>query len=215
MPRAKVPAGSSSKRSCSSVSIWRTENFSCCATSARDNRSPARACASSSPTPLPGSTPSVIVPALQRLELARGGVAPPQLVAGGRLRKAVAELVLDAHHEPQRFRRRLDDLVVLAHQLARLLEAALAVADQAQLQQRGRIVGVQLQRALEEILRVLDVVLAHRADAGCGIRPPWRLVQRVAHGLHEVLDRLVFLTGLAQKPAVVVVDVGIRSEEHT
>src|SRR5258706_16282532 len=115
MPRAKVPLGRSSKRSCSMASICRAANLSCRAMSAIDRPSAARPFASSSPTPTPArasatSVLSVIFPALQLLVLARGGKAPPQLGRVAGFGNAFAELALDAQAEPQRLRRRLDEL---------------------------------------------------------------------------------------------------------
>src|SRR6185503_1776366 len=135
MPRANVPLGRSSKRPCSIASIWRAPNFSCCAMSATESPSATRAAASSSPTPAAtGSAtgpvagpadgvPSVILPALQLLVLARGGEAPPQLIRIARFRGALAELALDAQREPERFGGRFGDPVVAGDKLARLLEA--------------------------------------------------------------------------------------------
>jgi len=51
------------------------------------------------------------------------------------LGNALAELALDAQREPQRFGAGRDQLVVLRHELARLVEAALPVADLAEVQQ--------------------------------------------------------------------------------
>src|SRR5574341_829699 len=128
MPRAKVPAGRRSKRSCSSASIWRAPNLSCRATSSTVRPSARRAAANVSPTPSPAPArvvSSVIVTALQQLVFARSGVAASQLVGVARLGDALAELALDPQREPQRLRRRLDQLVEAQYQLARLVEAAL------------------------------------------------------------------------------------------
>src|SRR5688572_18220615 len=139
MPRANVPLGRSSKRSCSMASMCRAANFRCCATSGIDRPCATRALASSAPTPAAPSlawaaaslTPaaSVILSALQLLVLARGGKAPPQLVREIRFRVALAELALDAQREPQRFGRRFDDPVVAADELARVLQVSLAITD--------------------------------------------------------------------------------------
>src|SRR5258706_15242565 len=118
MPRANVPLGRASKRSCSIASIWRAANLSCCATSAIDRPSAARAAASSAPTPAAvsvaatvsvASAASVILSALQLLVLARSGKTPPQLVCEVRFRDSFPKLALDAQGEPQRLGRRLGD----------------------------------------------------------------------------------------------------------
>src|SRR6185436_14053411 len=151
MPRANVPLGRASKRSCSIASICRAANLSCCATSAIDRPSAVRAAASSAPTPAGAagsatasvaSAASVILSALQLLVFARGGKTPPQLVCKVRFRGSFPELSLDAQREPQGLCRRLHDPIVAADELARVLEAALAVADLAQLQQGARLVGL-------------------------------------------------------------------------
>src|SRR5947209_1560650 len=100
MPRAKVPPGSRSKRSCSSAS---------------------RALFSSAPTA------SVIFAPLQPLVFARGGEAPAQLVGIALLGDAFAQLALYAQGEPQRFGVRRHELVIARNQLARVVNISLAV----------------------------------------------------------------------------------------
>src|SRR5688572_14437607 len=99
MPRPKVPVGSSAKRPCSSASICRAENLSCCATSATEKPSALRALASSSPTPSPASLCSVIFAALQQLEFARTVEAAAQLVGVAGLGSALTGLALHAQRE--------------------------------------------------------------------------------------------------------------------
>src|SRR5258708_4764491 len=130
MPRAKVPPGKRSKRSCSSASSWRGANFSCCATSETDNPRASRALFSSAPTA------SVIFTPLQRLVLARGGEAPAQLVGVALLGDAFAELALYAQGQPQRFGIRRHELVITRNQLARVGNIPLALPDLAQLRKR-------------------------------------------------------------------------------
>src|SRR3989441_4719423 len=207
MPRAIVAPGSRSKRSCSSASSWRGANFSCCATSVISSPHACRARSSSSPTPV--TDDSVKAAPLQRLVLRGAGEAPAQLVGVRLLVNALAELALDAQREPQRLGAGRDQLVVLRHELARLVEAALPVADLAEAQQRDRLFWIQAQRALEELLGVLEIVGAQRADAGRRVGFPRRRVQRVADGLQEIGDRLAFALRLAQEHAVVVVDVRV------
>src|SRR5687768_9661927 len=161
MPRAMVGPGRRSKRSFSSDSIWRGANLSCCATSATDNPCDSRASLSWAPTPVC----SVKIAPLQRLILRRAGVAAAQLVGVALLGDALPRPALDAQREPQRLGARRDQLVVVRHQPARLVHPALPVADLAQLQQRGRLVRLQAQGALEESFGFLQPVRAQRADA--------------------------------------------------
>src|SRR5437870_10664721 len=156
MPRAIVGPGSRSKRSCSSDSIWRGANLSCCATSSMASPRDSRACLSSAPMP----SSSVKAAPLQRLVLGRLREAPAQLVGVALLGHALAELPLDAQREPQRFGARRGELVVPGHELAGVVDGALAVPDLAQVEQCRGLVGIQAQRALEELLGVLDVVHA-------------------------------------------------------
>src|SRR5262245_57662164 len=161
MPRTKVAPGSCSKRSCSSASSWRCANFRRCATSASASPCSSRARASSAP--MPGATAasaavSVILAFLQRLEFRRSRVAAAQLVGVALLRDALAQAALDAQRKPERLGVRRHQLVVARDQLARLVHVALAVADLAHLEERGRLVGLDLQRALEELLGLLQVV---------------------------------------------------------
>src|SRR2546423_15060243 len=139
MPRANVPPGRRSKRSCSSASSWRAANFSCCATSLRSSPRSSRARCSSPPTL---KATSVIVATLQRAVLGRAGIAPAQLVCVALLGNALAEPALDAQREPQRLGRRRRNLVEVADQLARALDIALPVADLAELEQRVGLVGL-------------------------------------------------------------------------
>src|SRR5256886_14239944 len=156
MPRAIVAHGRRSKRSCSSASSWRGANFSCCATSVSSGRHACRARSSSSPTPV--ADDSVKAAPLQRLVLGGAGKAPAQLVGIRLLGNALAELALDAQREPQRLGAGRDQLVVLRHELARLVEAALPVADLAEAQQRDRLRLVPAPGAPAGTLRVLWIV---------------------------------------------------------
>src|SRR5678816_3516253 len=211
MPRTKVPPGSASKRSCSRASICRAANLSCCATSVSASPRSSRTRASSAPAPL--MTASVILASLQRPVLGRTRVAPTQLVGEALLRDALAEPALDAQREPQRFRARRDHLVVARHQATRFVHVALAVADLAELQQRRCIVGLEPERALEELLGILGVAAAQAADTGRRIRAPRGAVERIADRLDEELDRVLLAAGIAQEPAVVVVDVRVVRRE--
>src|SRR5689334_6321565 len=134
MPRAKVPPGSRSKRSCSSASSWRGANFSCCATSESASPRASRARCSSAPTL---SALSVIEALLQGACLRRPGKAPAQLLRIAALGEPVAGPALHPHAEPQRFRARVLHLVVAVHEAARLVDASLAVADGGELERRG------------------------------------------------------------------------------
>src|SRR5438067_6430699 len=203
MPRAKVPPGRRSKRSCSSASSWRGANLSCCATSETDRPRASRAFFSSAPTA------SVIFTSLQPLVLARAGKAPAQLVGIALLGDALAELALYAQGQPQRFGVRRHQLVITRNQLARVVNIALAIADLAELQKRRRLVGVELQRALEKLLRVLDVVRAHAAHARRGVGTPWRGIQRIAQRLQKVADRIGLAAALAQEPSEIVIDLRV------
>src|SRR3989454_2944542 len=190
MPRAIVAPGSRSKRSCSSASSWRGANFSCCATSVISSPHASRARSSSSPTPV--TADSVKAAPLQRLVLGGAGEAPAQLVGVRLLGDALAELALDAQREPQRLGAGRDQLVVLRHELARLVEAALPVADLAEAQQRDRLVGLQAQRARGELLRVLEIGGAPRRAARRRRGFPPRCGREVCDGLQEIGDRLAF-----------------------
>src|SRR2546426_2949231 len=184
MPRAIVAPGSRSKRSCSSASSWRGANFSCCATSVISSPHASRARSSSSPTPV--TADSVKAAPLQRLVLGGAGEAPAQLVGVRLLGDALAELALDAQREPQRLGAGRDQLVVLRHELARLVEAALPVADLAEAQQRDRLVGLQAQRARGELLRVLEIGGAPRRAARRRRGFPPRCGREVCDGLQEI-----------------------------
>src|SRR5260221_86214 len=203
MPRTKVPPGSRSKRSCSRASSWRGANLSCCATSETDMPRASRALFSSAPTA------SVIFPPRQRLVLARGGEAPAQLVGVALLGDAFAELALYTQGQPQRFRIRRHQLVIARNQLARVVNIPLAIADLTELEKRRRLVGIELQGTLEEFFGVLDVVGAHAAHAGRGVRAPRRGVQRIAQRLQEVADRILLPPAVAKEPAEIVVDLRI------
>src|SRR6185503_830024 len=207
MPRAKVAPGSCSKCSASSASSWRGANFRLCATSLSASPCASRAAASSCPTPV--MTASVILALEQRLVLGRLGITPAQLVGVPLLREALAEPALDAQREPQRFGARRHDLVVLGDQLARLADPPLLVADLPEVQERRGLVGVELERALEVGLGFLDLVHPERAGAGGRVRAPRRRVERVADRLQEIFDGRGLAPGLAQEPAVVMVDVGV------
>src|SRR5262245_40169109 len=124
MPRAKVPPGSSSKRSASSASSWRRPNFSCCATSGRLRPRSCRAAASCAPTPL-----SVKFAPLQLAVFVRGREAPAQLGGVALLLDALPVLALDAQREPQRLGVGRNHLVEAVDQRARVVDAALVVAD--------------------------------------------------------------------------------------
>src|SRR5919201_1328010 len=203
MPRTKVPPGSASKRPASSASTCRGASLSWCATSETVSPSASRAFFSSAPTA------SVILAPLQRLVLGRPGEAAPELVGIALLGDALAEPALDAQREPQRFGARRHELVVPRDELARVLRPALPVADLAKLEQRRRFVGIELQRALEKVLRVFDVVLTQAAQPRRRVRAPRRLVERVLHRLHEMLDALLRAPVLAEEIAVVMVDVRV------
>src|SRR6266513_1892882 len=177
MPRAIVAPGSRSKRSCSSASSWRGANFSCCATSVMSSPHASRARSSSSPTPV--TADSVKASPLQRLVLGGAWEAPAQLVGVRLLGDALAELAFDAQREPQRLGAGRDQLVVLRHELARFVEAALPVADLAEVQQRDRLVGLQAQRALEVLLGELVLAQVHVHQAEHALR---RRVARVGSG---------------------------------
>src|SRR5262245_12701339 len=144
MPRAKVAPGSASNCSCSSASSCRGANLSCCATSESASPRASRAAASSWPTPVRSSaaSASVIFAPQQRLVFGRLGEAPAQLVRDRLLLPALAEPALDAQREPQRLGVRSLHLVVARHQLARLADVALAVADLPELEERCRLVGL-------------------------------------------------------------------------
>src|SRR5919197_3180162 len=203
MPRTRGPPGSASKRPASSASTCRGASLSWCATSETVSPSASRALLSSAPTA------SVILTPLQRLVLRRAGEAAPELVAIALLGAALAEPALDAQCEPQRLGARRHELVVLRDELARVLRPALPVADLAKLEQRRRLVGIELQRALEKVLRVFHVVLAQAALPRRRVRAPRRLVERVLHRLHEMLDALLRAPVLAEEISVVMVDVRV------
>src|SRR3989304_1566918 len=116
-------------------------------------------------------------------------------------RAALAELSPGSHRQPKRLRRRRDQAVEATHQLAGLLEAALAVADLAELQQRRRLVGLDLQRPREELLRVLEIVDAHHAQPRRRIRAPRRRVERIADRPQGKADRGALPPRLALGPA--------------
>src|ERR671937_1390611 len=203
MPRTNVPPGSASKRPASSASTWRGASLSWCATSETVSPSASRALLSSAPTA------SVILAPLQRLVLGRAGEAAPELVGIALLGDALAEPALDTQREPQRFGARRHELVVPRDELARVLRPALPVADLAQLEQRRRLVGIKLQRALEKVLRVFDVVLTQAAQPRRRVRAPRRRVERLLHRLHEMLDALLCAPVLAEEISVVMVDVRV------
>src|SRR5688572_20924372 len=209
MPRAMVAPGSASKFSCSSASSCRGANLSCCATSARASPRASRAAASSCPTPVS----SVIGSPLQRLVLGRLRIAPAQLVGERLLLQPVAELALDAQREPQRLRARIDQLIVARDELASVAHVALAVADLAEVEERRWLVGLEPQRALEKRLGVLRLRGLQAAYTCRRIGAPRRRIERVADRVQEILDRRRFAPGLAQEPAVVVVDVGVVGRE--
>src|SRR5258706_3082730 len=215
MPRTNVPRGSVSNRPCSSASSWRGANFSCCATSASARPASSRALASSAPMPLAASFSSVSVklPPLQRLVLGRSRVAASKLVREALLGHTLAGLALDAQREPERLGVRCHHLVVARDEAPRLVHLALAVADRTELEQRGRLVGLELERPLEKILRVLRVLGAKSAHARCRVRAPRHRVQGVAGRLLEVADRVLLAAGVAQEQAEVVVDVRIARRQ--
>src|SRR5918911_4266242 len=207
MPRANVTPGSCSKRSSSIASTCRGAILRWCATSEIVSPCSSRARLSSAPTG------SVILPPLQRLIFGRPREAPAQLVGIALFGDPFAEAPLDAQREPERLRGWRDELVVTRDELTRLLDLALAVTDVAQLQERGGLVRVEPQGALEEILGILGVVQAQAANARRRIPAPRRGVERVLHRLHEVAHALLLAAVLAQKPAVVMVDVRIVRRE--
>src|SRR6185503_2297121 len=121
-----------------------------------------RAAASSWPTPVRAAVAlSVKLASLERLVFRRLGITPPQLVGERLLLHALAQPALDAQREPQRLGSRRHQLVVARHQLARLADVALLVADQAQADERRGLVGLEPERALEERLRVLELLHLH------------------------------------------------------
>src|SRR2546425_4104686 len=182
MPRTKVPPGSRSKRSCSSASSCRGANFNCCATSEID--SPRASRAAFSPAPMDSLVASsVIFPPLQRLVFARAREAPAQLVGVALLGDALAQFAFYAQSEPQRFGAWRHQLVITRNELARVADITLPIADLAELQQGGRLIGIELERALEEFLGVLDVVAAHAAYTGGRVGTPGRLVEGIAQRL--------------------------------
>src|SRR6185503_564285 len=187
MPRAKVAPGSCSKCSASRASRWRGANLRLCATSLNASPCASRAAASSCPTPV--MTASVILALEERLVFRRLGIAAAQLVGEALLGHALAEPALDAQREPQRLGARRDDLVVLGHELAGLADPALLVADLAEVEQRGRLVGLELERALEERLGFLHLVDPQRARARGRVRAPRRRIERIADRLQKILDR--------------------------
>src|SRR5687767_13345301 len=207
MPRAKVAPGRCSKCSASSASSWRGANLRLCATSLSASPCASRAAASSRPTPV--ITASVILAFEERLVFRRLRIAAAQLVGEALLRESLAEPALDAQRKPQRLGARRHDLVVLGDELARLADPALTVADLAEVKQRGRLVGVELERTLEERLGFFHLVDSQRARARGRVRAPRRRVERIADRLQEILDRCRLAPGLAQEPAVVVVEVGV------
>src|SRR4051812_13194796 len=207
MPRTKVIPGSCAKRSSSSASTWRGASLRWCATSETVSPCSSRARFSSAPTA------SVILPPLQRLVFGRPGEAPAQLIGVALLGDAFAEAPLDTQCEPERLRGRGDELVVARDQLARLVDAALAITDFAELEQRRGLVRVELQRALEKILRLPGVVHAQAAKARGRVRSPGRRVERVFHRLHEVAQPVLLAAVLAEEPAEVMVDVRIVRRE--
>src|SRR5688500_10442524 len=207
MPFANVAPGRAPNCSCSSASSWRGANLSCCATSASARPRASRAAASSCPTPV--RTASVILAALQRLIFLRLGKAAAQLIGIRLLLHPLAHPALDAHREPQRLGGRRHQLVVARNQLARLADVALAVADLTEADERRGLVGLELERALEERLGIRELVHPQRADAGGRVRAPRRGVKRVADRLQEVLHRGRLAPGLAEEPAEIVIDVGV------
>src|SRR5207248_4725744 len=151
----------------------------------------------------------VILSPLQRLVFGRPREPPAQLVGVALLGNAFPEASLNAQREPQRLRGWGDELVVARDELARLLDAALAITDRAELEKRRGLVRVELEGALEEVLRVLGVVQAQAAKASGRIRAPGGGIQRVFHRLHEIAQPVLFASVLAQEVAVVVVDLRI------
>src|SRR5688572_27943413 len=211
MPFANVAPGRAPNCSCSSASSWRGANLSCCATSASARPRASRAAASSWPTPVSAAavTLSVKLASLERLVFLRLRVAAAQLVGVRLLLHALAHPALDAHREPQRLGGRRHQLVVARNQLARLADVALAVAELTEADERRGLVGLELERALEERLGIRELVHPQRADAGGRVRAPRRGVKRVADLLQEVLHRGRLAPGLAEEPAEIVIDVGV------
>src|SRR5512147_1904656 len=122
MPRAKVPPGRRCSSPVSNASSCRGANFNCRAACSRVRPAAWRARASVA------NAVSLILAALQRLRLARGREAAPQLVRVGELGGALAEVALDAQGEPQRLRGRLDQIGVAREELARLAVPSLPIA---------------------------------------------------------------------------------------
>src|SRR6185295_1684752 len=219
MPRAKVAPGRAENCSCSSASSWRGANLSCCATSASASPRASRAAASSWPTPVSAAAGAVAVTvaialsvklaSLKRLVFRRLGIAAPQLIGKRLFLHLLAQAALDPQREPQRLGSRRHQLVVARHQLARLAHVALPVADQAEADERAGLVGLEPQGALEERLRVLELLELHGADPRRRVRAPGGGIERIADRLHEVLHRFRLAPALAQEPAIVVVDVAV------
>src|SRR5687767_5821708 len=120
MPRAMVGPGRRSNLSCSSASSWRGANLSSAATSAIAMPFASRARANPAPT-----ESSVKVTPLQRLVFGRGREAAAQLVGEALLRRALAELALDAYREPERLGVRRHHLVEAQDKAPRLVELPL------------------------------------------------------------------------------------------
>src|SRR5512135_562429 len=216
MPRANVPPGRRSKRSCSSASSWRAPNLSCWATSSIVSPRTARSRARISPIPssrgISSSRPStmlVIGAALQKPVLGRSRKVPAQLVGVARFGDGIAKLALDAQRQPKRLGGRGHAPVVAQRVPPSLLHVALPVADQPHLQQGARIVWLHAQRLLDELLRIVQLALAQRANSGRRIRAPGCRIERIADCPLEVADRFGLAPRLAQEPAVVVVDIGV------
>src|SRR6185503_13635917 len=185
MPRAKVAPGSAVNCSCSSASSWRGANLSCCATSASASPRASRAAASSWPTPVRATavTLSVKLTSLESLVLRRFRITAPQLIGERLLLHLLAQTALDPQREPQRLRSRGHQLVVARHQLARLADVALPVADQAEADERRGLVGLERQGALEERLGVLELLELQGADPRRGVRAPRGGIERIADRL--------------------------------
>src|SRR5262245_6781760 len=156
---------------------------------------------------------SLEVAAEEGLVFGRVRVAATQLRRKALLGQPVAELSLDPQRKPQRFRGRLGhELVVAADELLRLLVATAAVEEVGVRNQRLEVVRVEAHRPVEVLGRFGGVLLLHAA-AGGGVGLGRSRVERAFQRVHEPLERLVLAPGLAQKPAVVVVEVGILRRE--
>src|SRR3954470_7082028 len=146
---------------------------------------------------------------LQGLVFRRAREAPPQLVGIALLRHALARLAFDPHRKPERLGTGRSELQMTRDELARVLHVALSVSDLAELQERGRIIGIELEGAHEKVFGFLAILHALATDARRGVRAPRRGVERIADGLQEVADRLLLAAAVAEEPAIGMVDLRV------